>query len=119
MFGGIRVNRYLGFEVGYNTYKDLLPFNIDVTSLSGHFDFGLPVSQNGRVFSVVGYERLSAKDTFQIDGIRVEIDETGSEPFFGLGYGHMIDKSAEIRLKVVSRDSNDLVTLSFGVAGVF
>ena len=116
---GVQFNEYIEFEVDYNNYGDVGPYEIEITSFSYGLNLGANVSENTRLFVVVGAERLEADETVSLGMFSVSVDESSTEAFFGIGAAFKQNENVEIRTKLISHDSGDLVTLNIGAAFYF
>ncbi len=117
--GGIQFNDNIEFEIAYNDYGDIAPFGIEVTSLSYGINLGGYVSDTTRVFAILGAERLEIDDTASLGPFRVEIDESSTEAFFGIGAAFKQSDNVDVRTKLISHDSGDIITVNLGIAFYF
>ncbi|TQV82640.1 porin family protein [Exilibacterium tricleocarpae] len=117
--GGVQFNEHIEIEVGYNDYGGIGPFEIDIDSLSYGVNLGGNLSENVRLFAVLGAERLEADDTVSLGSFTIDIDESSTEAFFGIGVAFMQGENFDIRTKLVSHDSGDLITVNVGIAIYF
>ena len=117
--GGIQFNDHVEFELGFNNYGEVGPFKLGVTSISYHLNIGAPISENARLFAIVGAERLDVDDNAAVGPFSIKVNESGTEALFGVGVGFNQDDQTEIRATLVSHDSSDLLTVGVGVAIYF
>ncbi|MBB6523444.1 outer membrane beta-barrel protein [Pseudoteredinibacter isoporae] len=117
--GGVQFNDHIEMEVGYNHYGDVGPYGIDVTSFSYGLNLGGKISENTRLFAVLGAERLELDDTVTVGTVRVNVDDSSTEAFYGIGAAFAKGENTDIRLKLLSHSSGDLITFSAGFAYYF
>lgn len=116
---GLQFNDNVEFEISYNDYGDIGPFGIEITSIAYGLNLGGKVSENTRIFAILGAERLEADDTANFGSFSVKVDESSTEAFFGVGAAFSSNEHLAIRTKLVSHDSADIITFSVGMAIYF
>lgn len=117
--GGVQFSHIVEFEVAYNDYGDVGPFKIAVESLSYGLNLGGSVSENVRLYGIIGAENIRAEDTVDFDFIQIDIDESGTEGYVGIGLAFSKDEYVDIRTKLTSHDGGDIVSLSIGISAYF
>lgn len=117
--GGVQFNDNIEFELSYNDYNDIGPYGIEITSISYGLNFGGKVSENTRLFAIFGAERLDADDKVRVGAFEIEVDKSSTEAFFGVGAAFQQGDNFDLRTKLVSHDSGDLITINVGFALYF
>jgi hypothetical protein len=117
--GGIKFNDNIEFEVAYNDYGEIGPYGVEITSYSYGINLGGKVSDSTRLFAILGAERLEADDSVRFGPININVDESSTEAYFGIGAAFSQSENVDIRTKLISHDSADLITLSVGFALYF
>jgi hypothetical protein len=118
--GGLQFNENIEIEVAYNNYGDSGPFGLEVSSISYGVNLGGRVSDSMRLFAILGSETLEVDGTASVGPFRIDVDESGTEPFFGVGASFRQEtENFELRTKLVSHDSADILTFNLGVVIYF
>ncbi|MFL0798635.1 MAG: outer membrane beta-barrel protein [Cellvibrionaceae bacterium] len=113
---GYQFNDNFEFEVNYNNFGDVGPFGLEITSFSYALNIGGQISEKTRLFGILGSERLEADDSVSIGPYTIDVNESSTEAFFGLGTAYENKDNVEVRTKLISHDSGEILTFSVGVA---
>ncbi|MBU2983728.1 outer membrane beta-barrel protein [Saccharophagus degradans] len=134
VFGGIGLgldlNEYLGFQVSYTNYGKVGPTGesavempgVETSSfaLSSHLNW--PVLTDFSLFGILGYELLNIEGVSTAGSLfqtTVYVDEEKYAFMYGVGGSYNLTNNIEASLKLVSHDSDNLITGSFGLAYIF
>jgi len=112
--GGIQFNEHVEFELAYNRYGDIAPFGISVTSISYGLNLGGKVSENTRLYGIIGAERLEADDTVDLGIFSISVDESSTEAYFGVGANFTQSENVDLRTRFISHDSGEFWSLTGG-----
>lgn len=117
--GGIQFNDHVELELAYNRYGDIGPFDIGITSFSYGLNLGGKISENTRLYGIIGAERLDADDTVDFGFFSFDVDVSSTEAYFGIGASFAQSKNVDLRTRLIAHDSTDFWTLTGGVVIYF
>jgi len=112
--GGIQFNEHVEFELAYNRYGDIAPFGISITSISYGLNLGGKVSENTRLYGIIGAEKLKANDSVDYGFFTVSVDESATEAYFGVGANFTQSENVDLRTRFISHDSGEFWSLTGG-----
>lgn len=102
-------------EVAYNDYGDVGPFDIGISSVSFAGIWGGQLSNGAFLYGIFGVDNLDADDSVSLGFGTVSVDESSTEPMFGIGTNFQLNEKARFRIRLVGHDSGDILTLTGGV----
>lgn len=117
--GGIQFNDHVELEIAYNRYGDIGPFDIGITSFSYGLNLGGKISENTRLYGIIGAERLDADDTVDFGFFSVDVDVSSTEAYFGIGASFAQSENVDLRTRLIAHDSTDFWTLTGGIVVYF
>lgn len=115
--GGLELTSNFDIEVGYNDMGSVddnsgaFKQSYDVTSTYISANIGGHITEDIKLFGILGHERFDIDDRF---GNFNESDE-----FFGVGASYSFSKNFAVRIRYVSHVSGDINSANAGVAYYF
>lgn len=117
---GIQFNEHIEFEVAYNNYGSVAPYDLDATSTSFGLNIGGKVSEKTRVYAIVGSEKLEVDGRVRsYYGYSFQVNESSDETYYGIGTAFEQAENIAVRTKLVSHSSGDIISLNVGIAFYF
>ncbi|MCV6613536.1 MAG: porin family protein [Cellvibrionaceae bacterium] len=110
---GYQINDYFEVELGYRDFGT----DDDATSTYSNLNIGAPIAENLRLYGILGYQRIRAKDDILVDDEFQSAMLDDDEWFWGLGMAFKANENWDVRFKLLSHDAgNNPLSLSWGAS---
>ncbi len=116
---GVQLNKNIEVEIAYNDFGDGGLNGVDFSSYSLGVNLGGYISEKNRLYVILGAERLEADGRFSAGPYSISFDESSTEGYFGIGAAFEQTDNFDIRTKLVSHDSTDIISVSVGLSFYF
>ncbi|MEE8077979.1 MAG: porin family protein [Pseudomonadales bacterium] len=113
IFGGYQLNEYVSFEAGYaslfETSADVLGADIDIDGNSWDISVRptMPLTDNMRVYGIIGFTRYEFDISISALGVSASDDDSGSDLMYGFGGMFDINDSWSLRGEWTTVDVDD------------